>query len=459
VNRVTACRLRDAGETIARELRRRAAGEPFSVTVPFPRLELEALLAGLGRTSAACWLPPDGDALLGWGEALATGGAGNDAPRLREAVSGTAIRHAGIPAERPLWLGGAPFDPDRPSGPPWEELEGPRFTLPRWLYRRPPEGPGTLTLFATALDGPGERDAALDEQLPELMDLPRRAAGWAPEAGGAVAPRIADLAPGAWEPLVERALAAITEGELDKVVLARRAEIRDEAGFDDASILHALGREAPESTRFAFRRGSTGFVGASPERLLLRHGLHIRTEAMAGTRALGPGRDAEALGRELLASEKDRAEHDWVRRGVVEALAPCCASLHAEESPAVRRLRHVVHLVTPIEGRLAGDLPLLDLARRLHPTPAVAGYPREAALRWLRRHEPTPRGWFAGPVGWFDLEGRGELRVALRSGVIRGVSLYAFAGAGIVPGSVPRNEGSEVLAKLRPLLRAAGCGT
>jgi isochorismate synthase len=459
VNRVAACRLRDAGEAIARELRGRSPYEPFSITVPFPPLPVEALLASLDRGAAACWLPPDGDALLGWGEALVTDGADDGTSRLREAVGGEARSHAGLPAERPCWLGGAPFDPERASGPPWEELGAARFTLPRWLYRRPAGGPASVTLFATAFDTPGVRDAVLAEDLPALLDLPARAAHWTPEAGAALDPQLAELAPADWEPLVERALAAIEAGTLDKVVLARRAELRDERGFSPATILAGLGRQAPESTRFAFRRGSTAFVGASPERLLLRVGRHVRTEAMAGTRALARGREADASERELLTSAKDLAEHEWVRRGVIEALSPCCTALRAEPGPQVRRLRHVVHLVSPIEGELAGDTPVLELARRLHPTPAVGGYPREAALRWLRGNEATPRGWFAGPVGWFDLEGRGELRVALRSGVVRGDRLHAYAGAGIVSGSVPRTEGSEVLAKLQPLLRAAGWET
>ena len=118
--------------------------------------------------------------------------------------------------------------------------------------------------------------------------------------------------------------------------------------------------------------GSAVFVGASPERLVRREGLHVASEALAGTVALH-GKD------ELLASVKDRAEHDPVVRSIVAALAPLCAELMVPPRPDLRELPHVVHLATPVHGRLKSPAHVLALDAALHPTPAGAGLPRAAA--------------------------------------------------------------------------------
>ena len=116
----------------------------------------------------------------------------------------------------------------------------------------------------------------------------------------------------------------------------------------------------------------------------------------------------------------------------------------------------MIHLHTPFEARLRQPRHVLELAARLHPTPAVGGTPTGIAREWIRTHEPTPRGWYAAPVGWFDLEGNGELAVALRSGVIAGNRAHLWAGAGIVAGSDPDRELAETDVKLRAMLGALG---
>jgi menaquinone-specific isochorismate synthase len=113
-----------------------------------------------------------------------------------------------------------------------------------------------------------------------------------------------------------------------------------------------------------------------------------------------------------------------------------------------------VHLHTPITADLQGQSPLA-LAEALHPTPAVAGLPRREAMAWLRSLEPFERGHYAAPIGWIDSEGDTDLRVAIRSGTLRGQRLELTAGAGIVQGSVPERELEEVkLEVLRQQLTA-----
>src|SRR5262249_36149305 len=111
---------------------------------------------------------------------------------------------------------------------------------------------------------------------------------------------------------------------------------------------------------------------------------------------------------------------------------------------------------TPFRARLREPRHVLELVARLHPTPAVGGTPRELAIDWIRSREPVARGWYAAPVGWFDLEGNGEIAVAIRSGVLAGNRAHLWAGAGIVAGSDPDRELAETEIKLRAMLGALG---
>ncbi|HEY8432577.1 MAG TPA: isochorismate synthase, partial [Sandaracinaceae bacterium] len=216
-------------------------------------------------------------------------------------------------------------------------------------------------------------------------------------------------------------------------------------------ILARASERYPTTFRFGLRFGRACFVGATPERLFVKRGRSIVTEAIAGSVAAGP--DAE---RALLASDKDRREHAFVVAHVLERLAPLCEALSAPSEPSVRRLPNVLHLHTPIRGTLRPGVSAPALAAALHPTPAVCGVPAGAALAHLAEHEAHPRGWYAGPVGWIDAEGDAELVVALRSGVVRGASAWLYAGGGIVEGSELDAEWAESELKLRPLLDAIG---
>jgi isochorismate synthase EntC len=118
--------------------------------------------------------------------------------------------------------------------------------------------------------------------------------------------------------------------------------------------------------------------------------------------------------------------------------------------------RSVQHLESGLTGTLPSAGHVLDLVERLHPTPAVGGYPRDRALSIMRELEETERGWYAGPIGWIDLEGSGEFAVAIRSALIAGAAASLYAGCGIVAGSRPSEEFIETRLKLEPMLAALG---
>jgi isochorismate synthase len=256
---------------------------------------------------------------------------------------------------------------------------------------------------------------------------------------------------------VEKALDDIAAGKFSKVVLARSLLVDHDASFSLTGFMGSLEEIYPSCVVLAVRRGESCFVSATPERLVALHDQQITTGAIAGSAPRGrtPEEDTE-LGNHLLDDPKERREHDLVRQMLLAALADVCSDLSGPREPRLLRLEGIQHLESPLVGRLASHAPnhmgILDLVDRLHPTPAVAGTPREVALDWLERWEDLDRGWYAGPVGFVDSRGEGEFRVALRSGLIRGGVARLFAGAGIVEGSIPRRELVETRLKLRALL-------
>jgi isochorismate synthase len=206
---------------------------------------------------------------------------------------------------------------------------------------------------------------------------------------------------------------------------------------------------------FAIARGESCFLGATPEQLLRLRDGELHTMSLAGSIRRGetPAAD-DALGQSLLDSAKDRREQIVVTQAITEALGETCLSVRVAPEPKLLKLGNIQHLCTPITGQLASGYTIFDVIERLHPTPAVGGRPREAALQFIREHEQLDRGWYAGPVGWVNAAGEGEFAVALRSALLRGRTATLFAGCGIVADSDPEREYAESELKLKPMLSA-----
>jgi menaquinone-specific isochorismate synthase len=255
----------------------------------------------------------------------------------------------------------------------------------------------------------------------------------------------------AWTSAVARAVARIDAGPLRKVVLARRVAVWADQPFAVPTLLDRLRRAHPSC--FVFAAG--GFVGASPELLIRRRGRWAWSQPMAGTVERGGSRaDDRRLVSRLRSSAKEQDEHRLVVEDVERRLAEVCAEVFVK-GPEPVALSSVTHLATTVTGRLDASAPTaLGLAGVLHPTPAVAGSPRQTALATIAELEGFDRGAYAGPVGWVDRRGDGDWAVALRCAVIDGRRATLSAGAGIVAGSDPEAEWTETQAKLEPMLRA-----
>jgi menaquinone-specific isochorismate synthase len=260
----------------------------------------------------------------------------------------------------------------------------------------------------------------------------------------------------AYRPAVAQALAEIARGDYQKVVLARARRFTTTEEFHPLAVLNNLRQRYPGCYAFSIANGcGQSFMGASPERLVRVTGGRMHTEALAGSAPRGESASEDAaFARALLHSEKDRREHQVVLEAISRQLADLDLKLEHAEQPRVLGLANVQHLHLPISAALPAGVHILDLVERLHPTPAVGGSPRDAAIAAIARLESFPRGLYAGPQGWVDHRGGGEFFVGIRSALVDGRTATVYAGAGIVAGSAPEKEFAETELKFTALIEA-----
>ena len=259
-----------------------------------------------------------------------------------------------------------------------------------------------------------------------------------------------------WQDRVARAVDKIKNENLEKVVLARFVTGTTTEQINQRNLLHQLAEEYPSTWVYS----NHGLVGATPELLVRLSKLLVTSRILAGTiRKTGDDERDLALAGSLARSSKDLEEHEYAVRSVEEALSPFCTSTNVPETPFVLHLSNVMHLATDVTGVLsdaANPVDIFALVSRLHPSAAVCGTPTEYAKRTIDEIEGISRGRYAGPIGWIDAKGDGELGIALRCGQISndGHSIRIYAGCGIVAGSDPEREYAESQAKLLPMRSA-----
>jgi menaquinone-specific isochorismate synthase len=250
------------------------------------------------------------------------------------------------------------------------------------------------------------------------------------------------LAPGRidWERGFGAMSDALATGAVEKVVLARQVTISAPTAIDIDAVFRRLQLSNHQTYVFAIE----GLVGASPELLVSVVGGSLRSVALAGTTTESGAIDDPMI---IL-------EHELAASSVREGLTPHIQRIESKRS--VMEVGRMRHLATSFEGDLAPGKGVMDILSTLHPTAAVAGTPTAAALDLIRALEPTPRGRYAGPVGWFDREGNGEFALALRCGQVEGSRATLYAGGGLVAGADLNHEWAETEAKLQPMVEALG---
>jgi menaquinone-specific isochorismate synthase len=254
---------------------------------------------------------------------------------------------------------------------------------------------------------------------------------------------------------VASALESIQNQSYQKLVLAHAVDVRSQHPFDQGRSLHHLRQLHPDCTVFSIGNGQgQSFIGASPERLLSIRNHQLTTDALAGSAPRGRNMTEDVgLAQRLIESAKEQCEHRLVVEFIAQQLLALGLDLDYAPSPSLLQLANIQHLHTPIRAEIPTHLHPLQILAALHPTPAVAGMPRQTACEQILHYEQFDRSLYAAPLGWIDAQGNAEFVVGIRSALLDGNRARLYAGAGIVAGSDPEREFAEVKLKLQALLR------
>ena len=255
---------------------------------------------------------------------------------------------------------------------------------------------------------------------------------------------------------VARAKQYIVDGDVMQVVLAQR--MSKPFAATPLALYRALRTLNPSPYMFYFDFEDFHVVGASPEILVRLEDGNVTLRPIAGTRRRGKTvEEDEALAAELLADEKERAEHlmllDLGRNDVGRVAQT--GSVRVTEQFVIERYSHVMHIVSSVEGKLKPELDALAVLRATFPAGTVSGAPKVRAMEIIDELEPVKRGIYAGAVGYLGFHGDMDLAIAIRTAVVKDGRIHVQAGAGIVADSDPDSEWQETQSKALAQLRAA----
>ena len=315
---------------------------------------------------------------------------------------------------------------------------------------------GKLYLVVYADPREAESYAAARGQLAVLLAALRQPVSMPAEMPVPPAPAVSEFSEGAFIAAVKRAKRYIFDGDIMQVVLSQRLSHPYPAS--PLSLYRALRVMNPSPYMFYFDMGGFHIVGASPEILVRLEGDMVTVRPIAGTRPRGATREHDlALGHELLADPKERAEHVMLMdlgRNDIGRVARI-GSVRVTDNMTIERYSHVMHIVSNVEAVLASGLDAIAVLRASFPAGTVSGAPKLRAMEIIDELEPTKRGIYAGAVGYLGFNGDMDLAIAIRTAVIKDGRLYVQAGAGIVADSDPQSEWAETQNKARAILRAA----
>jgi menaquinone-specific isochorismate synthase len=358
-----------------------------------------------------------------------------------------------LPLAGPHFFSSFSFFDQVPNGSPFPAA---RIFLPRWhVGVRKGQGVGVANLQVAA---DSDLEALTDQVWQDWQGIQSAKSPDRVTAIGHPLPHSPLTTKGnqGFKAAVNTTLESIRCDRFSKLVLAHVADVTAPQPFNHLQSLAQLRQHYPECYVFCIGNG-TGqyFLGASPERLVSLQAQELITDALAGSAPRGQTLSADAaLSRDLLNSEKDLREHQVIVDFIDQHLAKLQINPRPSSPPHLLKLPNIQHLQTLISARVPAELHVLDILAQLHPTPAVAGAPREIACEQIRRHESFDRQLYAAPLGWVDHQGNGEFIVGIRSALINGCHTRLYAGAGIVAGSDPERELAEISLKLQTLLAA-----
>ena len=369
-------------------------------------------------------------------------------------------------ATLPLFLGGFPFDA---SGERDDQSSVAEFFVPEWIFLSE-DSRGYLCYnlevkpeqneeqVERAIDrGFNRVESALLQAYSESDPFATNNHDGQANGNSPIMPDLRDEEQfGRWESRIREITEQVASGEIEKLVLARTRTLTLTRKPRMAGLLRYLREQYETCTTLVYTRSDGSvFISSTPEHILSIRNRNFYTESLAGStsRSSTAGKD-EAYRDALINSSKDQIEHKIVRDDILNQLDQIAENLEFPDQPLVKRLSNVQHLYTPINGTVADNANPFDILTKLHPTPAVGGFPREKVTEKIAMFEAFDRDWYAAPVGWVDIHGNSEFVVAIRSALIRDDKVTIYAGCGIVEESDPRKEWEETNIKFRPMLNA-----
>ena len=262
-----------------------------------------------------------------------------------------------------------------------------------------------------------------------------------------------------WKNNINTSLHKIDKGKIDKVVLARRTDVKFKEAVEAVDYVHALKSANDRCYFFLFQpRQGAAFLGATPERLLKIENNRLISEAVSGTVARGADPDEDKhRGAWLLQDQKELSEQKFVTDDLIAKFRQLTRKIDLPGPPEIVKLANVQHLVSKVSGVLRNGISVGQMVSSLHPTAAVGGCPVSAAISLIERLEPFSRGWYAGPIGIISHE-LTEMAVGIRSSLVIDRVVSLFTGAGIVKGSTPESEWKEIEDKMSTAFKVLSGG-
>ncbi|WP_173915777.1 isochorismate synthase MenF [Halobacillus sp. Marseille-Q1614] len=349
-------------------------------------------------------------------------------------------------------IGGFSFDSKEEKAFPWEAFPDSQMTIPMYLLTN--KGDSSFLTTNLLIFKEDHKQQILHQIKSDKNHLLH---GERTEVRLPVCTNTSEIQPEEWKDSVKKATEDIKNGELEKVVLARELRVAFKEDVQLAAVIEKLAATQPNSYIFTVESDGEHFIGATPERLAKVDNQQLVSTCLAGTTPRGKNDEEDKkLGQALLDDPKNCQEHEFVVQMIRQAVEACCYNIDIPEKPVLYPLRNLQHLYTPVTATLEEGYTLLDVVSRLHPTPALGGMPQKKSVEYIRNHEVLNRGWYAGPVGWFDGRNNGEFAVAIRSALIQKDEASLFAGCGVVEDSDPETEYDETGVKLKPMLSVLG---
>ncbi|SEE48599.1 anthranilate synthase component 1 [Amycolatopsis lurida] len=321
---------------------------------------------------------------------------------------------------------------------------------------------GTVTLIANAVnwdDSPERVDAAYDDAVARLNAMTKQLHVAAPATAAVFDRPAPEFTRRRTKPdfhaAVEKAVEAIKAGEAFQIVPSQRFEIETQA--DALDVYRVLRTSNPSPYMYLLRLDGFDIVGSSPEALVTVRDGRATTHPIAGTRWRGadPEEDAQ-LAKDLLADEKERAEHlmlvDLGRNDLGKVCKP--GTVRVVDFFDVERYSHVMHIVSTVTGELLDDKTAFDAVAACFPAGTLSGAPKVRAMQLIEELEPTRRALYGGVVGYLDFAGDADTAIAIRTALMKDGTAYVQAGGGVVADSVADYEDNESLNKARTVLSA-----